>query len=83
MALATVESLASERRPDLSCLSCVIVCLRASLFPLPFLEWWSTFSLKTSRSSLKLLLAVSGGAVSVTTGVIFSASISFKREVVD
>lgn len=27
MALATVESLASETRPDLSCLSCVIVCL--------------------------------------------------------
>lgn len=32
MALATVESLASETRPDLSCLSCVIVCLSIPIF---------------------------------------------------
>ena len=77
MALATVESLASETRPDLSCLSCVIVCLSIPISS-PFLEW-SLFPLETSRSSQKLLLAVSGGAVSVTTGVIFSASISLKE----
>ena len=75
MALATVESLASETRPDLSCLSCVIVCLSIPISS-AISRMVESFSLKTSRSSLKLLLAVSGGAVSVTTGVIFSASIS-------
>ena len=79
MALATVESLASETRPDLSCLSCVIVCLSIPISS-AISRMVESFSLKTSRSSLKLLLAVSGGAVSVTTGVIFSASISFKRK---
>ena len=78
MALATVESLASETRPDLSCLSCVIVCLSIPISS-AISRMVESFSLKTSRSSLKLLLAVSGGAVSVTTGVIFSACIFIKR----
>ena len=57
MALATVESLASETRPDLSCLSCVIVCLSIPISS-AISRMVESFSLKTSRSSLKLLLAV-------------------------
>ena len=65
MALATVESLASETRPDLSCLSCVIVCLSIPIS--------SACSFIVERS----LSTISGGALYFSISCLLSWLISW------